>query len=131
MPPSVNKAYIQVGIRRVKSPCLVAFNLQMDAWAINSHRIINIATSKLRGCNLDLKLIFYFPTEKLFTKAGKPRKLDVSNRIKAIEDAFCRHLDIDDSYIFNIEASKRVGTHENVYLEITEYNNKSCSTKTQ
>jgi len=121
MPPSINQCYAQVGRRRIKSAKLVSFNLEMDAWAILRSSSIRRASKSLEGLKLRLDLTFSFPKGKIICKDGSSRKLDVSNRIKAIEDAFCRLLEIDDSNIFEIRAIKAVGTCEKVALEIGEY----------
>ncbi len=121
MPPSVNKAYVSVGHRRVKSAQLVTFNRQMDLWGLSHVKELRAVNEALKLAKIDLHLIFYFPVQKIYTKAGKAKQLDVSNRIKGIEDAFCRLIEIDDCNIFMVRATKRVGTCEKVYLELKEY----------
>lgn len=119
MPPSVNTSYVTVGNRRVKSASLVRFNLEMDNWSLSHFKELQNATKDLKGHKLEMSLIFYFPQIKILTKAGNPKRLDVSNRIKAIEDTFCRLIEIDDCHIFSVHACKKVGTCEKVSLKIS------------
>lgn len=43
---------------------------------------------------------FIFPKEKVWTKAGKIRKFDASNRIKPLHDVLADILDVDDCYFY-------------------------------
>ena len=64
---------------------------------------------------------FYFKKPRIFTLKGEPRKIDVSNRIKAIHDSVSQMLHLDDSYFFSIGAKKLIckeGDEEHVTIEI-------------
>lgn len=58
------------------------------------------------GQGLEISCQFFFHYSRLFTKDGRVKKLDVSNRIKALHDCLCRLLGIDDSVFFRVSAEK-------------------------
>jgi Holliday junction resolvase RusA-like endonuclease len=55
---------------------------------------------------LDVHCLFLFEESKVFTKDGRPKKMDTSNRLKAIHDCLADYLQIDDCYFFRISAEK-------------------------
>lgn len=56
---------------------------------------------------VQVSLVFY--SEKWFTKAGTPRKIDVANLEKLFVDAVFSQLGMDDSCIFSLNLHKRIG----------------------
>jgi ADP-dependent phosphofructokinase/glucokinase len=117
MPPSVNQAYVNAGKKRVASSQLRLFKKECMLWACKNRDEITTAKKKIsqfidRGYEISLSFRFFFPEEKLFTKKGKAKKIDTSNRIKSAEDAICRILDFDDKYVFELKAVKELGPTE-------------------
>ena len=53
-----------------------------------------------------------------YTKKGKVRRVDLSNRVKFIEDCVCSALGIDDSHIFRVVLNKRDSSDELTLIEI-------------
>jgi Holliday junction resolvase RusA-like endonuclease len=53
-----------------------------------------------------IECYFYFPVSRLYTKKHTIKKLDVSNRLKALHDCLCKVIGIDDSQFFEIYAIK-------------------------
>jgi Holliday junction resolvase RusA-like endonuclease len=107
MPPSVNHAYINLPRGgRVPSAHLKAFYKEMDAWCLGYLREITHTRLKVASRYLRLEFVYFVPRKKLFSKIGVPKSWDVSNRIKAIEDALCRLLDVDDKWVWLITAAK-------------------------
>jgi Holliday junction resolvase RusA-like endonuclease len=107
-PPSVNAAYAysRYKDRLVRSKSHCSYEREFQVWRANHRQLLRDAGNALRGHRLRLDLAFYCATD---TKSGDVRKLDVSNRIKLVEDQLSRALGIDDSYIFVITAVKRDG----------------------
>lgn len=121
MSPSLNHAYKTVGNRRIKSQELCSYQAEMMRWGltrIKELRKIRALIELSENKKLRLELIFFFPQEKLYTKSGNVKKLDVSNRIKAIEDAFFKLIDIDDRFVFQVVAEKRQAETEKISLQI-------------
>ena len=47
----------------------------------------------------------------LLTAKGEPRKWDVTNHIKILEDSMCEKLGVDDKRVLKVEAEKTDGPH--------------------
>lgn len=105
-PPSVNAAYAYSRFkdRLVRSKAHCAYDREFAVWRATHRQLLREAGNALRGQRLRLDLAFYCSTD---TKSGTVRKLDLSNRIKLVEDQLARALGIDDSYVFVITAVKR------------------------
>lgn len=105
-PPSVNNAYAysKYKDRMVRSKAHCEYDKLFQTWRLNHYQVLRNAGNTLRGHRLRLDLCFYCSTD---TAKGGVRKIDLSNRIKLIEDQLARSLGIDDSYIFVITAIKR------------------------
>lgn len=111
IPPSSNNQY-KVFRRNNKivhasSLSLVAFRKEIDAYFLRNMDSIKIAR-ELFGGNKPLSVNCYFAFEKsrIYTKRGHFKRLDVSNRLKALHDAFAKVLLIDDSCFVHVSASK-------------------------
>lgn len=127
MPPTSNHQYILV--RRggktfhVASEALkqfrrdfkqrLGFNVQFTA------ALFELKTWGAKAYRVECELIF--TQSKLYTKKGTVKKLDTSNRLKALHDALSEALGIDDSLFFYITAEKRVGLGESVNVNISPY----------
>jgi Holliday junction resolvase RusA-like endonuclease len=107
MPPTSNKMYSmwRRGSKtyHVPSPELKAFQGKMLSYPIAQEKIDWLQT--LKG-PLSIECFFFFKRERLYTKKEAIKKLDVSNRIKALHDCLCRRLGIDDSLFFEVYAVK-------------------------
>ena len=57
----------------------------------------------------------------LVTKAGNIRKVDVTNRVKFIEDCISRCLGIDDSQFFRVVLNKLHADHERTVVKVLPY----------
>ena len=115
MPPSSNKAYksfVAGGrIRHVCAPDLVAFKRDFSVYCLANHASFAWARQELAGVpgvELRIDCVFYFKREQLYTLKGKLKKLDVSNRLKALHDCLAEALGVDDSCFMHITAQKRV-----------------------
>lgn len=51
---------------------------------------------------------FYLPKDNFFINGVKPRRRDVSNFFKLIEDAICEYIEIDDSHVVEIHGTKTI-----------------------
>lgn len=112
-PPSVNSAYAHFRdrsgtIRRCKSPAVLDWNGKFYAWElVNRHEVRN-AKNLLQTLNglIGMKFAFRMSKQRLFTLKGTPKKLDLSNHIKILEDSITGLLGFDDSLVFKLEAEK-------------------------
>lgn len=128
--PSSNNQYLL--LRRgkktyhVPSKELTLFKKAMEYYAIkfptnylHSKTLIDewVGANKL----LEIYCVFYFKREKLFSKKNEPKKLDVSNRLKASHDSLSKMFGIDDKLFFRVFAEKCVcpdGMEEMMCVEI-------------
>lgn len=62
----------------------------------------------LKGLYIRVETFAFFPYFGLFTKEGMPRKMDGTNRLKALHDCLAEMLEIDDSWFWDAEVRKRV-----------------------
>lgn len=103
MPPSSNNAYPQNKFgRRFKSKYYLDWEDKMQEWCIlntkkvvQSQKLFNVETSSQV---INVKINFYFPSNKLLTKLGKIKKIDPSNRIKLLHDGLSKIIGLDDCY---------------------------------
>lgn len=61
---------------------------------------------------------FTFLGPRVERKDGEPRKLDVTNRVKAVEDALAKAIGIDDSRFNPVRLVKRWAETESVVIEV-------------
>lgn len=66
----------------------------------------------LAGKYIRIETYAFFPYFDLFTKEGLPRKMDGTNRLKALHDVLAELLEVDDSWFWDAEVKKRVDKKE-------------------
>jgi Holliday junction resolvase RusA-like endonuclease len=114
LPPSVNKLFTTV-----RDPATGVIKRVLTSKARKIRRLVaalinrTLDPSKL----YELHIAFHLPC---FTKKGAVRKVDLSNRIKFIEDCVCEALGIDDSHVFRIVLTKHHSESEMTCLEVRE-----------
>lgn len=111
MPPSSNEQYWARAVCRagkwmgVIAPSTSLTKYQdktFDAWAKQSNVALLkarqfIQTEMLKGKMIAVHRIVCFPHHDLWTKDSRPRRLDGTNRIKALDDCLADVLQVDDS----------------------------------
>lgn len=115
VPPSVNASYATnfKTKKRFPSKSLIAFKKLFNSSSIHifdgpTKTTLKDFLNEIRSKKLCLIVQVYFKRERLFTKDGRIKKLDISNRIKSVEDCICKAIGIDDSQIFRVVAEKCV-----------------------
>ena len=116
MPPSSNNQYVVARNRLVPSSDLRNYKKRMEIYGITLQRSLKEDANDLAGFVEDGKVLhidrrFYFPRSRLFTKQDKPKKIDVSNRIKAVDDAISKLIGIDDKLFFSATTKKYAHSH--------------------
>jgi Holliday junction resolvase RusA-like endonuclease len=129
IPPSVNAAYATnwKTKRRYKSPDLQAWESDFRAWALLNRGYIlgvrKMLDTPVDNAALSIDLMFFFSWNRVITKDGRPKILDLDNRLKAVLDAISKVLGVNDSIFFRIRAEKypvvssKVGDTVDVSLE--------------
>lgn len=127
MPPQSNHLYGGLDVkRRYPMPKLVAFKKQIETMSLvlRSNLKARFDLQTYQGVPIKLERRFYFHRSSVFSKAGTVKRMDVSNRIKACDDALEILFGIDDSYVFFGSEEKCISQtpEEFVRLEITRIN---------
>lgn len=111
LPPSSNMQYVSFQRRgriiHVRSPELVTFYGNFDKYRLKNREAFEFASQVFSGHPLSVHIAFGFERSRVLTKKGSFKKLDVSNYLKAIHDAFAKALNIDDSMFVRVSAVKR------------------------
>jgi len=103
VPPSVNGQYksILVGrkIIRAKSSEAVSYEKVFASWAAEHRDIVASARKEVQRWASPLSVSMYVCLErsKIFTKDGRMKRMDVSNRSKSLHDLLANVLGVDDS----------------------------------
>ena len=110
LPPSSNGQYrsglVRGKIRHFASQELRNFKVAMQAYFLEHMNNVKIARELLSGYPLSIHAAFGFERSRLLTKKGSFKRLDVSNRLKALHDEFAKALLIDDCCFVRISAMK-------------------------
>lgn len=103
---------------------LVKFKSMMERYPLKfpSQYLSHINLVKLwlsKGHTLEFHATFFFAHKRIWTLKNTPKKMDVSNRIKALHDCVSSLLGIDDSVFFRISAEKTaVGSNDSESVAI-------------
>ena len=109
MPPSVNAIYksIVVGKKliRCKSKVYYEYDKIIKDWTHENFDDLKSVKDQIKtlintGSVLSIDRYFCFHKESLFTKMDTIKRLDVTNRIKVLDDTVMRLFEIDDKYIW-------------------------------
>jgi len=111
LPPSSNNQYRSFmsggRIRHVASQELVAFKKSMEYYWLEHSKELIFARDTFSGYPINVSIEFRFLKSRLITKKGSFKRLDVSNRLKAVHDCFASALLIDDSCFVKVSAEKQ------------------------
>jgi len=127
MPPQSNNMYVGARLgRRFPSKQLTAFKSQIQLIKLGMKLDEDQKGFKTQFINIPIKLHrkFYFHYSSVFTKKNTVKRMDVSNRIKACDDALEVLFGIDDAYVFFASEEKCISTTDEAFvmLVIERYN---------
>lgn len=112
MPPTSNKQYISFirggKVNRVKSNDAKKYDVDFSAWAFLNKTKLMDALSHLNGMGIEIEAFFGFHQKKLIGQKGQFKRLDVTNRLKALHDNLCAAIGIDDSQFISSYEEKFV-----------------------
>lgn len=128
LPPSSNNQYASFvrGGRLVHVPSkdLVAYKRTFAGWARLNRPGIQCAIELLGDGGVEVEAFFAFERTRLYTKKDAFKKLDVSNRLKALHDGLSEALGIDDCRFFSVTAEKYFvedATQEQVIVRLSPF----------
>lgn len=89
------------------------FESECDNWVLKNAQlvrktILDLKSEPLKNKKIQLKTLFLFPPAKLLCKDGRTKKLDVTNRIKGLEDQVSKIIGIDDKHFWSGSYSKQI-----------------------
>lgn len=116
IPPSINGAYGGKA-KRFLTPKVKKFKKLVDK-AIFSDPKSYFAAKSLDG--KILKFDMWVSKPDWFTKDGRVKKNDITNRIKIFEDAVMEALGLDDSHVWSFRVHKISSTFDVTYCEIED-----------
>lgn len=119
MPPSVNSIYFTRGKNRVLTTIGKTYKEDVKAYIIKE--ILQKPIPDLKNKPLGLSLHFYFKTieNKSYAKTdNRFKRIDVSNRIKILEDAISETLGIDDCQFIFVFAKKETSQNNLEYVTV-------------
>ncbi len=114
LPPSVNKLFTTV--RDPQSGIIKRVLTQ------NARRVRRLIQAMI-GDTLDPTRVYELRIDvylRAWTKSGKVRRVDLSNRVKFLEDCVCGALGIDDSHVFRIVLEKHDSESERTVIHIRD-----------
>ncbi len=113
MPPTLNKLFYSVEKKRKKDGSVYRkwkkdkvykdYISLCHEWAFRHYlKVKDIKKQIAESSNLiRLDTYFIFPYLKIFSRSGAVRKMDASNRLKALHDTFSTLISVDDSFFFS------------------------------
>ena len=106
LPPSENEIYRNVpGVGRAATQELRNWRAQVKLWMLQNKSEVERVQSWVQALEnplvLDISSVFVFHQPRLWTKDNRPKRLDASNRIKALHDAVSEILGIDDKHLWS------------------------------
>jgi Holliday junction resolvase RusA-like endonuclease len=124
-PPSINEAYRNVPkVGRVSSAVLKEYKAEVERWRLANLTGLEaykqmIAAEWGESPSFQIDAFLVCKPERIWTKQNKPKRFDVSNRIKCFEDQFCPLFGFDDRDVWSISMSKVMGERECVIVMLS------------
>ena len=113
IPPSLNNAYpsLKSGLR-VKSKELNQWEKNFYVWSLTRIPQIRLAKHVMATLAsqavLSVNCVYYFKRQRILSLSGKPKRLDLDNRIKILLDGLTTLLGVDDCRIWTLNFAKRL-----------------------
>jgi Holliday junction resolvase RusA-like endonuclease len=125
IPPSQNGQYVTImhkgKQRRIKSKESQDWAREFEKWAIINVRTIIEAKNTIALWNsrfIEVSVFAGFKYERMVCKDGSPKKLDISNRLKALHDLIAEKIKMDDCTFVRTPAEKCIAVNEEVIILI-------------
>lgn len=113
LPPSANKAYASLRNRRILTAEGKLFKQQVRDLFGQAYATRPLPELQDHALALDITLTFEAVENAGWSKGtakNRYKRVDVSNRLKLLEDAIFSALGVDDSLIFSLTVRKQAGT---------------------
>ncbi len=115
LPPSINKLFSTIVDRET--------GVTKRVLTTNARKVRKLIFAMIRG-QVDADGLFELQVDvflKAYTKKGKVRKVDLTNRVKFLEDCVCEALGVDDSHIFRVILNKHDSETEQTIVTLRRW----------
>jgi len=114
------------GVGRVATRELKEYRKSCEAYAVIHkayfHSIKDLMAKNWGGVeHFKVDYFFVFNRSRLYNKQGGIKKLDVANRIKAVQDCFFAQLGIDDKHVWASNIEKMDGENECCHIVLSAH----------
>lgn len=109
------------GVGRVATQELKDYRRACEMFALENHAVMKKLRAMISGKWKDFEhykvdYFFVFKRERLYNKQGGIKKLDVANRIKAVQDCLFASIGIDDKSVWASSIEKMCGEVEACHI---------------
>jgi len=119
IPPSSNSIYKHFldrrtkKVRRVSTDKLIRFKKDCANWSMINRSLCTLANDYLKNEPfISVEVFVGLHSNTIFTKSGAVRKMDVSNRGKALFDCLSNIIGVDDSHFIDVRLTKYVVSND-------------------
>lgn len=118
-PPSDNRLHrtSRKSFIRYKSGEYLAYEYLVSVYRLANLKAISEIKQSLTGMH-KLTIMLYFEPSRLFTKTGKPKRIDATNFLKAQCDSLAKLLEVDDSEFWDVRVIKCKSEHQKSYVDV-------------
>lgn len=107
IPPTSNNLYASVRGRLIKSIEGRKYEASLKLYSIRNFKILDQIKSELKtNDTLKIECFFIFHKSRIISKKGEYKKLDATNRIKALHDVISDMIGIDDKQFISVSCEK-------------------------
>lgn len=124
MPLSVNKAYVSLRNRRILSKDGKLYKQAVREELGRCYATTPLPSLENTPLSLSIALVFEDVENKGWSEGkakNRYKRVDVSNRVKLLEDALFEALGVDDSLIFSLHVTKEAGDSPHARVTLTPY----------
>ena len=119
IPPSLNNSYpTNKWGKRFKSRELKDWESQLDQWSWDNRFYVLTLKDwfKVRSPGIGVSIVctYYFSKSRIICLSGFPKKLDLDNRIKHLIDSIMKLIDLDDSWLWDLQFKKAINQEEHL-----------------
>lgn len=105
-PPSENEVYSSNGRFRFANKKLKDYKSIVLVWRAMNIPVVERLQKELSEKKVGIRAYFHYRKERVFTKDGSPKRNDVTNRIKPLQDCLFEIIGSDDKWVFEFSCKK-------------------------
>ena len=125
IPPTSNRFLMPAQGRLIKTPEARRYEQAIKLYELRFFKEIEAIKKAFAGKQIQIERFFIFERSRLISKKDTIKRLDTSNRIKILDDAISKIIDIDDCMFIKGPCEKlwcETSKDEQVIVRFSEYN---------